>query len=115
MKGMYSSTDVKGVASMVYLFNAPPGHDQPSLVTHIWTRHDIRGKGYASRLFNQVLADADRQNVVLMLSIQPDPGGLPYSALHLWYKRCGFIYCSEYDDPTMIRYPQELSRIAKLA
>jgi ribosomal protein S18 acetylase RimI-like enzyme len=107
MKGMYSSTDSDGrVASLVYLFTS--NRDEPTLITHIWTRPDIRGKGHAAELFNQVLADADRDNKILLLSVQPDSGmkALTYDQLVSWYRRRGFHYCGAHEDPTMIRYPQ---------
>jgi GNAT superfamily N-acetyltransferase len=110
MKHMYSSTDPLdgSVASMVYLMTTTK--DKPTLVTHIWTRPDLHGKGFARELFNQVLKDADDENVVLMLSITPDPGGMSYEQLHDWYLRCGFRYYSDgdndgYQDPTMLREP----------
>lgn len=109
MKHMYHSTDSEGVVCMVYLSVPSPGIEAPVLVTHIWTRKDARGHGHASELFNEVLKQADDEGVRMMLSIDPDPGGLLYTQLYNWYVRCGFHYFldpdGDWQDPTMIRYP----------
>lgn len=114
MKDMYSSTDDEGVASMVYLMCPSEGLPGPTLVTHIYTRPDIRGNHHARNLFNAVLMQADSEGVTLLLVIDPDPEdqdqkNLSYVQLHSWYHRCGFRYYLDpqgtYQDPTMVRYP----------
>jgi ribosomal protein S18 acetylase RimI-like enzyme len=85
----------------------------PTLITHIWTHPDYRGRRYASKLFDEVLADADKEGQQLILSVQPDPGGMTWLQLAEWYKQRGFVPARLADfyedgDGTMIRNPRTL-------
>lgn len=51
---------------------------------------NMRGKGIASILMKELLAEADKEGVTLTLWIHPS-GGLTYEQLESWYMRCGFV------------------------
>jgi hypothetical protein len=52
----------------------------------------------------RVLADADAEETILVLGIDPDgPEGLDKVQLRRWYQRLGFEEWME--DTSMIRYP----------
>lgn len=52
------------------------------------------GRGYARKLLDEVLHDADAEQVTLYLEVRPlklrSCSGLSYEALDAWYKRHGF-------------------------
>lgn len=50
---------------------------------------EYRGKGIGSQLLKQVLKEADRCKIDLLLEIYPS-GGLSYEELRQWYQRYGF-------------------------
>jgi ribosomal protein S18 acetylase RimI-like enzyme len=116
MKGVYTKTIQKAadhplgpsrniVVGMIYTMGR-----NPTLITHIWAHPDYRDQRYASGLLAEVLLDADREGQQLMLSIQPDPGGMTWLQLAEWYKRCGFVPSRLADfyedgDSTMTRSP----------
>lgn len=52
-----------------------------------------RAKGYGSTLLKQICADADAEQVPLILAPEPS-GGLPYEELVSWYMRHGFEWTS---------------------
>lgn len=61
-------------------------------VCRVAVQRRIRGRGLARELMAEVLADADREGVKLMLSVEPDPfGTLDYDGLVAWYRRLGFF------------------------
>jgi GNAT superfamily N-acetyltransferase len=66
------------------------------LLTSIRTLPRLRGKGYASKLMKEILADADAEGVRVYLSAQAEPWdnqkfpGLSQTALMAWYQRLGF-------------------------
>lgn len=64
-----------------------------------------RGKGLGSELLKKILADADRDQVMLTLEIMPS-GPLGYDDLRDWYVRYGFSELSPYPG-IFIRYPKE--------
>ena len=49
-----------------------------------------RGQGYASKVMAQVIADADREGVTLVLEVAPGDTTVDYERLKSWYKRLGF-------------------------
>jgi len=64
-----------------------------------------RGRGYASKLFDRVCADADNEGATLMLSVEPDGTGLDLIALFAFYESRGFVRMNE-SDVGMIRHPK---------
>lgn len=68
------------------------------MVSEVACQRRLRGKGYASKLFKQVIADADEEAATLVLTIEPDPpelGGLTYDQLEIWYRSLGFQWTEE--------------------
>jgi ribosomal protein S18 acetylase RimI-like enzyme len=77
------------------------------VITSIGTRS--RGKGNASRLLKTVLDEADREGVILYLSVEPDGTGLNEEQLRSWYHRNGFEDMDpELSDTGMVRQPRSL-------
>ncbi len=67
-----------------------PDHVQPGFeVNRVNTPAEHRGKGHARGLMQQVLADADADQVALQLFVLPT-GPMDYVALAKWYVRLGF-------------------------
>jgi predicted GNAT family N-acyltransferase len=67
-----------------------PGELTPNwTITRINVPSQFRGHGHGSRLFHQILADADREQITLQLECYPS-GGLDYAQLYNWYSRHGF-------------------------
>lgn len=64
----------------------------------------LRGQGLARGIMQQILTDADKEGVVLILYISPG-GGLTKRQLAAWYKRLGFTRNS--------RFPHWLVRIPR--
>lgn len=75
------------------------------LITGIQTSRPGRGKGFARKLLKELLADADREQVILMLSVDPDPD-VDRERLVAWYERVGFKFVHD-GDPSMKRFPME--------
>lgn len=73
------------------------------LITGIQTSRQGRGQGFAKRLLNELLADADKEQVILMLSVDPDPD-VDRDRLVKWYESVGFKFVHE-GDPSMKRFP----------
>lgn len=70
------------------------------------SRPSNRGKGAASRLLNVVTADADAEDVLLVLSVEPDgTDGLGFHELIAFYERHGFISL-EHGEGMMYRNPR---------
>lgn len=59
------------------------------MVTRINVPQQFRGKGIGTRLLKQILDDADKEGVILVLWPQASDG-LPTYILEEWYKRYGF-------------------------
>lgn len=58
-------------------------------INRINTPLSYQGKGIASELLRECLADADKDDVTLQLEIVPS-GTLNYDELQAWYERYGF-------------------------
>lgn len=76
------------------------------LITGIEVHRDSRGNGYASALLDDVCRDADRENITLMLSVDPDGTGLDEQTLVDWYTRKGFKPLA-IDLTSMVREPNK--------
>lgn len=63
----------------------------------------FRGQGHAAKLFDEMLADADKKNTILFLSIDPDGTGLNFGELLKFYQSRGFEQLVV--SSTMIRFP----------
>jgi ribosomal protein S18 acetylase RimI-like enzyme len=60
------------------------------MVTRVYTHPDHRKKGHAGKLLVQVLADADKEGISLVLDIYAS-GQMNNAALKAWYEKHGFI------------------------
>jgi N-acetylglutamate synthase-like GNAT family acetyltransferase len=78
------------------------------LITSIGVQSAQRGRGAATRMLQEVLKDADKDQVKLFLSIEPDGTGLDDDALRSWYSRLGFVSM----DPTIS--PIGMERLPKI-
>lgn len=67
------------------------GHPDVWLVTGVTVQSRFRGQGWASKLLDEVLADADREGVTLLLNVDPDGTGLDEAQLRAFYSRRGFV------------------------
>jgi ribosomal protein S18 acetylase RimI-like enzyme len=77
------------------------------MLTSIGTTYGYRGAGYAQRVLNEVLADADAEGVTIILSVSPDPD-TDKERLRAWYSRNGFVLIPEDEGHTaMQRLPRE--------
>lgn len=75
------------------------------IITSVGTRK--RGQGNASRLLKLVTDEADAEEVILYLSIEPDGTGLDEDQLRSWYSRNGFENMDpELTETGMIRQPR---------
>ena len=72
------------------------------IISMVSTPRAHRGLGGASFLMELVLADADREGIILELEILPS-GPMNYGALKAWYNRLGF---NQIDDNWYVRYPK---------
>lgn len=63
----------------------------------------FRGQGIATKLLKEVIADADREGVTLVLEVQAE-GGLSNEELASWYSRYGFV--QQGDDNFYKRIPR---------
>lgn len=105
MKPMYADFTTRTVIDLVPidpLYNDPILYDTVGdddwkrangrfYITRVNTPESNRGKGAASNLLKQVLAEADAEGVHLYLDIVPSTG-LTFDQLEAWYKRLGFIH-----------------------
>ncbi|MFD8886425.1 GNAT family N-acetyltransferase [Streptomyces erythrochromogenes] len=82
--------------------------DHPTVVTEVVVREGFRGRGLGSEILRAVCSDADAEGVVLLLSVDPSPGGLSYEELGKWYSRHGFqgFQHDGPEDSVMVRLPQ---------
>lgn len=85
MKTCYIDRSSRTIIDLQENFIGTPG----LLITRINTPIQYRGLGHASKLFKQVLKDADSEGVDLELWIMPS-GGLGFEELKAWYEREGF-------------------------
>lgn len=76
------------------------------LVTSIEVETKHRSKGFGSRLLREACAIADREHIVLFLSVEPDgsEGSLSAEDLFEWYSRYGFDPYQD-DEYSRIRPP----------
>ena len=72
------------------------GQDNEWVITGVQVQRSFRGQGWASKLLDQVLADADTEGATLLLDVRPDGTGLDEEALRAFYSRRGFR-----PDPTL--------------
>lgn len=96
-----------GAASASLLSN--PSGEGPVIVTEIHVWQGFRGRGWASDLLKEITASADREGVVLMLSVDPGPFGLDAQQLVDWYSRHGFQQVEaegKIEPDVMARLPQ---------
>ncbi|MCY0962736.1 GNAT family N-acetyltransferase [Streptomyces sp. H27-H5] len=103
MKSIYV---LHGGLASVSLISDPSGKE-PTIVTEVAVREEARGRGLGSEILRQVCRDADAEGTVLLLSVDPGPGGLSYEVLAEWYSRHGFQGFQQ-DGPrdnVMIRLP----------
>lgn len=61
------------------------------VITRINVMEQFRGQGYGTRILEDILRDADAENVTLFLEPAAS-GGLSQEELIEWYKRHGFDY-----------------------
>lgn len=66
----------------------------------------FRGQGYAAKLFDQMLKDADNEQATLILGVEPDGTGLDEIALFAFYESRGFKRIEE--EFAMIRHPSKV-------
>lgn len=82
-----------------------------SILTGIEVECKLRGRGYGTELLKQVLTDADKEGVVITLSVSSDdsPKALSNDQLQAWYERHGFyqIEGKTGNGVTMQRLPKE--------
>lgn len=74
-----------------------------SMITRVNVPAEYRRQGIATRLMNQVLSDADKDGVTLVLEINPY-GEMSWNQLASWYTRLGFV---ETDGKVFIREPRK--------
>lgn len=65
------------------------------VITRINVMERYRGQGYGTRILDEILKDADEENVTLFLEPIAS-GGLPQKELEEWYVRNGFIWGAWY-------------------
>lgn len=75
------------------------------LITSIGVQSHQRGTGAASRLFDELLKDSEKERVTMFLSIEPDGTGLSEDELRAWYLRKGFRIIPDSEDTAMERIP----------
>lgn len=65
----------------------PPEYE----VQNVWTAPQVRWTGVQRKLWQAVLADADREGATLLLTVgHGSTAGLDSTALFEWYERLGF-------------------------
>lgn len=74
------------------------------ILTRLEVGQEIRTKGYAGKLLNLVLSDADKEQATILLSVVPDGTGLGFYQLTLFYMRRGFEFMND-SEINMIRKP----------
>lgn len=108
MEGVYFDTDTRAIADLVEI---SPEH---YLITRINVPRELRGRGLASELLQEIIEDADEEGVTL--EIHPvSSGSLTRSDLVLWYKRHGFRWgesgISQEPVKVLIRRPSKVQEI----
>lgn len=64
------------------------------VITRISVPKEYRGQGVGRQLLKEVLADADKEGVRLVLEINPY-GDMTFKQLEAWYTRNGFLQTIE--------------------
>jgi ribosomal protein S18 acetylase RimI-like enzyme len=77
-------------------------------IPRINTPRPYQGKGIASELLRECVADADKESIILQLEIVPS-GTLSYDDLRAWYERHGFsrVYLEGYEYFVWERQPRK--------
>lgn len=92
MKIHYLDTEGRSITDLVQIpqnLEGEFGVSEGWMITRISVPKESRGKGIASLVLREMVQDADREGVVLILEPFPT-GGLDYSQLISWYQRYGF-------------------------
>lgn len=72
-------------------------------VFNVFTDKEFRGRGLQRELWGELLADADAENMVLMLNVGVGArSGLQHWQLREWYERLGFDF---FGGTRMVREP----------
>ena len=79
-----------------------PGHMRKNIreVTSLYTGNKFRGKGYASKLLQEVCISADKHAIVLLIAPKPFDNGLDQEQLISFYSRHGFVKIQ--DNPVLM-------------
>lgn len=88
MKDSY--VDVEHWATISLMPWVVDGRANEWLITGVNVQYAFRGQGWASRLFDQVVADADAEGATLILNVDPDGTGLGLHELRAFYGRRDF-------------------------
>lgn len=97
MKTNYKIGD-KGSVSVEDVFFKVAEGEKSAYIVSVFVGGGHRKKGLGRELMDMVMADADRENVVLYLTIYPS-GKMSNVALRKWYKRLGFDRWKRVSDP----------------
>lgn len=85
MKTCYVDYQTRTIADLARAGELYPGWT----ITRINVPRAARGRGLASKILDEIIADADAEGVELWLEVSPSDG-LNYIQLVDWYKRHGF-------------------------
>lgn len=101
MQHMYVDVPAHATANLIHL------SEKLSLLSGIEVLSRNRNAGHGAKLLNTVLADADQEQVTLILLVEPDgsTGALNDSQLFAWYGKHGFTIHPQ-DPHAMRREPQ---------
>ena len=103
MKDCYFDKETRAIADLV-------SHGDLAgnlIITRINVPKEHRGKGVARKLLAKILADADKDRIILHLEVSPSDG-LNREQLIAWYSRHGF---EDYGSGLMVRTPKQPSEI----
>lgn len=101
MKDTYANVEDGSCIHLMEL--GPPASDW--MITSVGVQRSLRGRGAAGRLLDLVLAEADAEGTLLILSVQPDGTGLDEDTLRAFYGRRGFRLAPLLEDAVMYRWP----------
>lgn len=115
MKESYVLRQIETIYAMAFLmpwdheavlaeFQAVLGTDRPVVnLNRLFVAKGKQGKGYGHTLLSHVCQDADREDVILTLSVEPDDPS-HYAWIHQMYEHAGFQDHEELGG--MVRWPQ---------
>lgn len=107
MRHTYSDPEHWATVQLIDLTFVMPGN---WVVGGFQVHRNFQRQGHGGRLFQQVLDDADREGVTLLLTAYGSDNkrdGLTHEQLIDFYKRRGFILYDENDNPrNFIRHPR---------